>query len=336
MDYQPPIITTVYAEDGRKIGEFFKERRIVIPLSEVPPLLVKAFIAAEDSRFFQHQGIDPFSILRAALKNLEAGTIKQGGSTITQQVTRSFLLTPERSYIRKIKEVILSYRIEKAFTKEEILYLYLNQIYLGHGAYGVQAAAENYFGKSVKELNLAECAILAGLPQAPTRYSPFRHPEQARARQVYVLNRMVEEGFITREQADEALAVKLDIKPRRNIYVEQVPYYTEHVRRYVEGKYGADALYNQGLQIHTAVNIEFQKIAEQEINKGLIEIDKRQGYRGPLKSLAASEIEAFLQEQAADLESTPLLPGQISQAVVAQVNDQAKTVSVRIGKASGI
>jgi len=336
MDYRPPIITTVYAEDGRKIGEFFKERRIVIPLGEVPPLLVRAFIAAEDSRFFQHQGIDPFSIVRAALKNLEAGTIKQGGSTITQQVTRSFLLTPERSYIRKIKEVILSYRIEKAFTKEEILFLYLNQIYLGHGAYGVQAAAENYFGKSAKQLNLAECAVLAGLPQAPTRYSPFRHPEQARARQVYVLNRMVEEGFITREQAEEALSVKLDIKPRRNIYVEQVPYYTEHVRRYVEGKYGADALYNQGLQIHTAVNIEFQKIAEQEVNKGLIEIDKRQGYRGPLKSLATSEIEAFLQEQAADLESSPLLPGQITQAVVAQVNDPAKTVSVRIGKASGI
>jgi len=336
MDYRPPIITTVYAEDGRKIGEFFKERRIVIPLGEVPPLLVRAFIAAEDSRFFQHQGIDPFSILRAALKNLEAGTIKQGGSTITQQVTRSFLLTPERSYIRKIKEVILSYRIEKAFTKEEILFLYLNQIYLGHGAYGVQAAAENYFGKSVKELNLAECAVLAGLPQAPTRYSPFRHPEQARARQVYVLNRMVEEGFITREQADEALSVKLDIKPRRNIYVEQVPYYTEHVRRYVEGKYGVDALYSQGLQMHTAVSIEFQKIAEQEVNKGLIEIDKRQGYRGPLKSITASEIDAFLQEQAADVESSPLLPGRITQAVVAQVNDQARTVAVRIGKDSGI
>ena len=336
MDYRPPIITTVYAEDGRRIGEFFKERRIVIPLGEVPPLLVKAFIAAEDSRFFQHQGIDPFSILRAALKNLEAGTIKQGGSTITQQVTRSFLLTPEKSYIRKIKEVILSYRIEKAFTKEEILFLYLNQIYLGHGAYGVQAAAENYFAKSVRELNLAECAVLAGLPQAPTRYSPFRHPEQARARQIYVLNRMVEEGFITREQADEALSVKLDIKPRRNIYVEQVPYYTEHVRRYVEGKYGADALYNQGLQIHTAVSIEFQKIAEQEVNKGLIEIDKRQGYRGPLKSITASEIDAFLQEQAADLESSPLLPDRITQAVVTQVNDQAKTVAVRIGKDSGI
>jgi penicillin-binding protein 1A len=336
MDYRPPIITTVYAEDGRKIAEFFKERRVVTPLSEVPSLLVNAFVAAEDSRFFQHQGIDPFSILRAALKNLEAGTIKQGGSTITQQVTRSFLLTPERSYIRKIKEIILSYRIEKAFTKEEILFLYLNQIYLGHGAYGVQAAAENYFGKSVEALSLAECAVLAGLPQAPTRYSPFRHPDQARARQVYVLNRMVEEGFISRDQADEALSVKLDIKPRRNIYVEQVPYYTEHVRRYVENKYGADALYNQGLQIHTAVNIDVQKMAEQEVNKGLQAIDKRQGYRGPVKSLAAHETEAFLQEQAAELESIPLHPGRVTPAVVTQVNDQAKTVRVRIGPDSGV
>ncbi|MCU0590187.1 MAG: PBP1A family penicillin-binding protein [Desulfobacterales bacterium] len=336
MDYRPPIITTVYAEDGRKIGEFFKERRIVTPLAEVPPLQVKAFIAAEDSRFFQHQGVDPLSILRAALKNLEAGTIKQGGSTITQQVTRSFLLTPERSYIRKIKEVILSYRIEHAFSKDEILFLYLNQIYLGHGAYGVQAAAENYFGKSVKDLNLAECAILAGLPQAPTRYSPFRHPEQARARQVYVLNRMVEEGFITREQADQALAVKLDIKPRRNLYEEQVPYYTEHVRRYIEGKYGTDALYTQGLQIYTAVNIDFQKAAELEVNRGLREIDKRQGFRGPLGSLATSDIDTFLQEQAADVEANPLQPGRIVKAVVAQVNDQAKTVGVRIGKESGV
>jgi penicillin-binding protein 1A len=336
MDYRPPVITTVYTEDGRKIAEFFKERRIVIPLAEVPPLLVKAFIAAEDSRFFHHQGVDPLSILRAALKNLEAGAIKQGGSTITQQVTRSFLLTPERSYLRKLKEVILSYRIEKAFTKEEILFLYLNQIYLGHGAYGVQAAAENYFGKPVKELSLAECAVLAGLPQAPTRYSPFRNPEQARARQVYVLNRMVDEGFITREQADQALALKLDIKPRRNIYVEEVPYYTEHVRRYVEGKYGADALYNQGLQIHTAVNIDFQKKAEQEVNRGLQEIDKRQGFRGPLRSLAVSEIEGFLREQTSDLESTPLQPGRIIPAVVTQVNDQAKTVGVRIGRDAGV
>jgi len=335
-DYRPAIISTVFDENHRKIAEFFRERRVVVGLPEVPPLLVKAFVAAEDSRFYQHQGVDPFSILRAALKNLEAGTIKQGGSTITQQVTRSFLLTPERSYIRKIKEVILSYRIEKDFSKEEILFLYLNQIYLGHGAYGVQAAAENYFGKSVKDLSLAECAILAGLPQAPTRYSPFRNPEQARARQVYVLNRMVEEGFISRPQANEALAVKLDIKPRRNIYVEEVPFYTEHVRRYVEAKFGADTLYTQGLQIYTAVNIDLQKAAEQEVNRGLQELDKRQGYRGVLKSVPPADIEATAREQQAELDRTGLEPGTVVQAVVAQVSDATKTVTVRLGREQGV
>jgi len=178
--YRPATITEVFSDDDRKIGEFYTERRIVIPLSEIPQTLKNAFIAAEDARFFKHKGIDFVSIMRAFFKNLEAGTIVQGGSTITQQVTKSFFLTPERSYKRKIKEAILAYRIDKAFSKADILYLYLNQIYLGHGAYGVQAAAENYFGKSAKELNLAECAILAGLPQAPSRYSPFWHPERAK------------------------------------------------------------------------------------------------------------------------------------------------------------
>lgn len=335
MDYRPPIISKVFADDQRVIAEFFKERRIVVPLAEVPPLLVQAFIAAEDSRFYQHQGFDPFSILRAFLKNLEAGTIKQGGSTITQQVTRSFLLSPERSYVRKIKELILSYRIEKAFTKKEILFLYLNQIYLGHGAYGVEAAAQNYFGKSVKELSLAECAMLAGLPQAPSRYSPFRHPDQARQRQLYVLNRMVEEGFIAAEQAAEAREVLLDIKPRRNIYIEEVPYYTEHVRRSIEARYGTEALYTQGLQIRTAVNIGFQKTAEAEVLKGLIDLDKRQGYRGPLKSLAPEEVEAFCRELQAELDRKPLEAGMVVRGVVVQVNDTARSVTVRLGDQQG-
>ena len=166
-DYRPSTVTVVYDDGGTNIAEFFKERRIVLPLSKMPPQLLDAFIAAEDSRFYSHKGIDLVSITRAFIKNLKAGTIVQGGSTITQQVTKSFLLTPERSYTRKLKEAILAYRIEQAFTKDEVLYLYLNQIYLGHGAYGVQAAAENYFDKSVDDLNLAECALLAGLPQAP-------------------------------------------------------------------------------------------------------------------------------------------------------------------------
>jgi len=335
-DYRPPIITTVYSDDNRKIAEFFKERRIVISLDEMPLLLKQAFVAAEDSRFYKHQGIDFFSIIRAFFKNIEAGTIVQGGSTITQQVTKSFFLTPEKSYTRKIKEAILAYRIDRTFTKEEILFLYLNQIYLGHGAYGVQAAAENYFGKSVLELDLAECAILAGLPQAPSRYSPFRHPERAQERQIYVLNRMVAEGYISNIQATEAINTRLEIKERRNWYIEEVPFYTEYVRQYIETKYGANMLYNGGLQVYTAVNIEMQKIAGDEIGKGLLALDKRQGYRGPIRRLPAEEIEAYSKEIQLKMEESVLQDGQTVEGVVIAVDDDQNSVTVRMGKAIGI
>ena len=335
-DYRPSIITTVYSDDTRKIAEFFKERRIVVPLSQMPEMLKKAFIAAEDARFYKHKGIDILSIIRAFFKNIEAGAIVQGGSTITQQVTKSFLLTPERSYSRKIKEAILAYRIDKKFAKNEILFLYLSQIYLGHGAYGVEAASENYFGKSVQELNLAECSILAGLPQAPSRYSPFRYPERAKQRQIYVLNRMVEEGFITNIQATEAINKELDIKPRKNWYIEEVPVYTEHIRRYISTKYGDDILYKEGLKIYAAVNIEMQKIAREEIEKGLYALDKRQGYRGPIKHLRQEEIESFSKELQTELEKAPLDEGKITQGVVIKVNNKNDTVVVRIGNTLGI
>jgi penicillin-binding protein 1A len=334
-EYHPPIITTVYSDDGRKIAEFFEERRIIKSLDEMPPALINAFIAAEDSRFYKHKGIDFYSIIRAFFKNLEAGTIVQGGSTITQQVTKSFLLSPERSYTRKLKEAILAYRIDKAFNKKEILFLYLNQIYLGHGAYGVEAAAENYFGKSVKEMNLAECAILAGLPQAPSKYSPFKHPERAKQRQIYVLNRMVDEGFISNIQATEAINTAVEIKPRRNWYIEEIPYYTEQVRRYIEEKYGRDVLYTQGLKIYTAANIEMQKIARREIQKGLYELDKRQGFRGPQKKLAPEEIETFSRTIQSELDDHPLEAGQTVKGVVIKVDDKNKAVTVRIGNSLG-
>ncbi|MFC1811988.1 penicillin-binding protein 1A [Thermodesulfobacteriota bacterium] len=334
-DYHPPVITTVYSDDNRKIGEFYKERRIVLPLSEMTPMLKEAFISAEDARFYKHKGIDILSIIRAFFKNIEAGTIVQGGSTITQQVTKSFLLTPEKSYTRKIKEAILAYRIDKTFTKEEILFLYLNQIYLGHGAYGVEAASENYFGKSARELNLAECAMLAGLPQAPSRYSPFKHPERAKQRQIYALNRMVAEGHINNIQATEAINQVLDIKPRRNWYIEEVPVYTEHVRRYIESKYGPDVLYEGGLQIYTAVNIEMQKIAREEIEKGLIDMDKRQGYRGPLEHLKPEDIESFSKELQIEMEKTSVGEGSIVTGVVIEVDNISDKVTVRIGNTLG-
>ncbi len=335
-DYQPPVITSVYSEDGQKIAEFFEERRIVVPLEKIPERLKQAFIAAEDARFYRHKGIDFLSIMRAFFKNLEAGTIVQGGSTITQQVTKSFFLSPERSYERKIKEAILAYRLDKTFSKDEILYLYLNQIYLGHGAYGVAAAAENYFGKTVDQLNLAECAMLAGLPQAPSRYSPFRHPERARQRQIYVLNRMVEEGYITNLEASEAIKTELDIKPRRNLYLEKVPVYTEHIRRYVEKKYGRKALYTEGLQIYAAVNLEMQKIARRQVVKGLEELDRRQGYRGPLSHLDVEQIENFALELQQELDKKPPSVGDIVKAVVIEVDDKTGKVIVRLGGQHGI
>ena len=334
-DYRPPVVTTVYSDDNRKIGEFYKERRIVIPMSKMPKMLIEAFIAAEDSRFYTHKGVDIISIIRALFKNIEAGTIVQGGSTITQQVTKSFLLSPEKSYTRKIKEAILAYRIDKLFSKDEILFLYLNQIYLGHGAYGVEAASENYFGKSAQELNLAECALLAGLPQAPSRYSPFRHPERAKQRQIYVLNRMVAEDFITGIQATEAINKVLDIKPRRNFYIEEVPVYTEYIRRYLENKYGNDAIYQEGFQVYTAVNIEMQKAAQEEIAIGLNALDKRQGYRGPLNHLSTADIEEYAKDLQKEYEKTPLEAGQIVKGVVIDVNDGNNSVTVRLGKVLG-
>jgi penicillin-binding protein 1A len=335
-DYHPPVITSVYADDDRKIAEFYQERRIVVPLTEVPDMLVEAFIAAEDARFYKHGGIDFLSIVRAFFKNIEAGAIVQGGSTITQQVTKSFFLTPERSYKRKMKEAILAYRIDKAFNKDEILYLYLNQIYLGHGAYGVEAAAENYFGKSAKDLNLAECAMLAGLPQAPSRYSPFRYPERAKQRQIYVLNRMVEEGYITNIQATEAINTNLDIQARRNWYIEEAPFYTEYVRQYIEKKYGTDILYQGGLKVYAAVNIDMQKIAREEIEKGLLDLDKRQGYRGPLEHLSKEAIEAYSQKLLEEREGEALAAGMTVDGIVVKVDDTEKTVRVRLGGASGV
>jgi penicillin-binding protein 1A len=251
-------------------------------------------------------------------------------------VTKSFLLTPERTYKRKLKEAILAYRIEKKFTKDEILFLYLNQIYLGHGAHGVEAASENYFGKHTRDLNLAECSMLAGLPQAPSRYSPFRYPDRAKQRQIYVLNRMKEDGLITNLEATEAIDLKLDIKPRKNWFIERVPCYTEHVRRYVEKHYGKDALYKQGLQIHTAVNIELQKIGRDAVNKGLIELDRRTGYRGPLRNISTLQIENFCARVSEEIGNRLLEKGETYQAVVLNVDDENKVTTVRVGDFQGI
>ncbi|HOC60354.1 MAG TPA: PBP1A family penicillin-binding protein [Smithellaceae bacterium] len=277
-DYRPSIASRVYDENDELIDEFFLEDRKLVNISDVPKIAQYAFVAAEDSRFYQHQGVDFRSIFRAFFKNVEAGKIVQGGSTITQQVAKLMYLTPERKYIRKFKEAILSYRIDRYLTKDEILNLYLNQIYLGHGAYGIEAASLGYFGKSAKELTLPEAAMLAGLPKAPTTYSPFQYLDRAKQRQIYVLTRMKEEGFISAEQMTQAIEapVKLrPVKPKDKV----AAYFVEHVRRYVQEKYGSDVLYREGLAIYTTINLSAQKAAREALLKGLSEMEERDKYK---------------------------------------------------------
>ena len=331
--YRPPIVTTIYGDDGKVISEFAQERRILVPMGQIPPQLVQAFVSAEDSKFFQHKGIDLVSIMRAAGKNLLAGGIRQGGSTITQQVAKSLLLTPERKFSRKFKEAILAWRMEQKLSKEDILFLYLNQIYLGHGAYGVQAAAENYFGKNVQNLTLEECAMLAGLPQAPTRYSPFRNYDKAKNRQVYVLSRMVEDGYITQQQADEASAKKVAIQPSNDRQIPGAAYFTEQVRRYLEQQYGSEVINTGGLKVYTTMNVEMQQAAQLSVQANLIEHDIRRGYRGPLRIIGAQEETAFLSGQEAQYTEAPPKHTIVEGIVVGVKGHNAQ---LRIGRFTGI
>jgi penicillin-binding protein 1A len=276
-DYRPSITTRVYADNNELIDEFFLEDRKVIKYEEIPKIVIQAFVAAEDARFFQHSGFDMQSMSRAFFKNLEAGRIVQGGSTITQQVAKALYLSPEKSYMRKIKEALLAYKIDRYLTKEEIITLYLNHIYLGHGTYGVEAAAQGYFGKSARNLTVPEAAMLAGLPKAPNSYSPYLHPERAYQRQAYVLNRMLEDGYLTPRERDRALStvVKLrSIKPKDKI----APYFIENIRRYIQEKYGNDVLYKEGLEVYTTLNIQMQKAARDAVEQGLKEMEEREKY----------------------------------------------------------
>jgi penicillin-binding protein 1A len=333
-DYRPPIITRVLGDDGTTIAEFARERRILVSVERMPKQLIQAFVSAEDSNFFEHPGIDLVSIMRAAIKNIIAGGIVQGGSTITQQVAKSLLLSPERKFKRKFKEAILAWRMEKALSKEEILHLYLNQIYLGHRAYGVQAAAENYFDKNVEELTLAECSILAGLPQAPSRYSPYNHYDRAKNRQKYVLKRMVDEGYISQAAADSAQAETLTIQPRLNAHIAKAYYFTEQVRRYLESNYSQEILETQGLTVHTSMSVSMQEAAQIAVRKNLRDHDKRRGFRGPKLVLSETEAEEFLLKQADRFIKHPLTVGQFTDAVLIGSDDDQ--LLLRIGDLSAV
>ncbi|WP_025324013.1 penicillin-binding protein 1A [Deferrisoma camini] len=280
--YRPALTTTVWSRDGVLLAELYQERRKPVQVDTLPSHVIRAFLAAEDSGFFSHEGVDPAGILRAAWTNLRAGRVVQGGSTITQQVAKSLLLSPERSLRRKIREAVLAIRIERDLSKEEILHLYLNQIYLGHGAYGVESASEVYFGISAQELSLAQAALLAGLPQAPSRYDPYRHPERALERRRYVLGRMAEEGWIGRDEAEAAAAEPLELAGYENPFPRVAPYYAEHVRRILQARYGEKALLRGGLRVVVAMDSRLQAAAQKALRQGLEAVDRRAGFRGPL------------------------------------------------------
>jgi penicillin-binding protein 1A len=331
--YNPPIVSSVYAADGSLMAEFCVERRYPLPLADMPEHLIEAFVAAEDSRFFQHPGLDIIGIGRAMLKNVRAGEIVQGGSTITQQVVKSLLLTPEKTWGRKFKEAILAYRIEHYLTKDETLYIYLNQIYLGEGAYGVEAAAQTYFGKHARDLTLAESALLAGLPQAPSRYSPLKHLDQARERLHYVLQQMVACEYISQEQAREALSQPLKFATPRRWTRKELNYFTEQVRREVEARYGYDALYKEGLQIYTTMQPAAQQAAEKALDKGIRELDKRHGYRGAVRRIPQDKWNELLQGLVA--RNKDLAENRILEALVTGYDAKAKTYRLDLGSAKG-
>jgi penicillin-binding protein 1A len=297
LKYQPPTATRVFSDDGTLIGEFFVERRYLVPLARVPMHVRLAFLGAEDADFYRHPGVDPTSIVRAFVNNLRSGATRQGGSTITQQVVKNLLLTNERSWQRKAREAILALKLETKLSKDDILYLYLNQIYFGGNAYGIAAAAKTYFDAEVEDLTLAQAALLAGLPQAPSRYDPLRQPKQAIARQHYVLSRMAEQGFITKEQYTAALGEDLHFAPRRPGVYLGASWYVEHVRRLLEDRYGPAAA-QLGLRVHTAVDLRLQDAAEKALQQGLRDLDRRQGFRGPVTHLEGKEVPAYLKHQA--------------------------------------
>ncbi|WP_428269835.1 penicillin-binding protein 1A [Haliangium sp.] len=295
LDYRPNRASRVLSADGELIGEFYLHKRILVPLHRIPEHVQNTFIAAEDGRFWEHPGFDPIGILRALRTNLESGKTRQGASTITQQITRMLLLSNERSYERKIKEIILSVRVERELSKREILRLYLSHVYLGRGAYGVQAGAEEYFGKDVEHLTVAEAALLAGLVQAPSRYSPARNMEAAQARQRYVLERMYADGYLDQHTHEQALVEPLALVENQTpLNRVSAPYFVEHVRRWASRELDPASVLSGGLRIHTTLNARLQRSAEAAVRAGLIDLDRRIGLHGPVGHLDDEALATFL------------------------------------------
>ena len=324
-EHRPNLVSRVYSDEREVVGQFYIERRFLTPLPQIPDSLVEAIISVEDVRFFDHPGLDIIGIMRAAWTNFRRGGRVEGASTITQQLARSLFLTPERTYTRKLKELILAYRIESKLTKEQILEMYLNQIYFGHGAYGVRAAAQTFFGKSLVDLTLQESALLAGLPKSPNNYSPYRNPKRAKRRQEHVLGRMEEARFIT--AGERIQAVEIPLQYHRPEVTSIAPYFIEHVRQHLVAAHGEKAVLTGGLDVYTTLNVAMQKAAEAAVNRGLRTLDKRQGWRGPLRTLGDDELTALT---AAREEGEAVLPkeGKVVRGIVTGVGRSAADVQV--------
>ncbi len=284
-NYQPPISSRVYSEDGKLIAEYALQKRLFVPYESIPEVVINSFLSAEDKNFFNHPGVDAKGILRAVfnnIKNLSQNKRLEGASTITQQVAKNFLLTNEVSIKRKIKEAILAFRIERAYSKERILELYLNQIYLGQGTYGIAAASLEYFNKSIKELTYPDAALLAALPKAPSKYNPYKFADLGKFRRNLVLKNLEENNFISKKQLKKFTNSPLNLKKRKIEIINEANSYTEEVRRSVKENYGFEKLYSQGLSIRTPLNINYQIQAINSLRKGIEEYDQRRGWRGPL------------------------------------------------------
>ncbi|MDC2969590.1 PBP1A family penicillin-binding protein [Candidatus Pelagibacter sp.] len=286
-NYKPPVSSKVYSGNGELVADFSKEKRIFVPYNSIPNNVINAFLSAEDKNFFSHPGVDAKGVLRAVINNIRnimTSKRLEGASTITQQVAKNFLLTNEVSLNRKIKEAILAFRIERALSKERILELYLNQIYLGSGAYGVAAASLEYFDKSIKELNYSEAALLAALPKAPSKYNPYRNKELAKFRRDLVLKNLFDNKFLTLENFEKLKKQNIELKKNKKIFLEDAQYYIEDVRKNIIEKLSYEKVYNQGFNINTPINLELQKIATNSLRGGLIAYDKRKGWRGVLEN----------------------------------------------------
>jgi penicillin-binding protein 1A len=331
-DYRPNLITRVLDVDGNEIASFATERRIIIPIEEVPKPVVDAFVAAEDGAFYEHQGLDYSGILRAAFTNMIEGRKAQGASTITQQVAKTFLLSSERSYQRKLKDMVLARRIEQSLSKNDILHLYLNQIYFGSGAYGLEAASQSYFGKSARELQVHEAAVIAGVVPRPAEWNPHVDPETARRKQLLVLHRMVERGFLTEPEAKNWEAQPLTYA--RATWQERdaaVAFFVEEVRRYLMERFGGEEVLTGGLTVHTTIDLDDQIAAWRAVRQGLRDHDRRMGYRGPIRNVPKAEWAAVQAE--IGTANAALAPAEdaVQQALVISVDDAAQKIELALG-----